>query len=159
LETICKTLTPHRPFEYTFLDLQYNTLYSNEQRMSTIITAFAFLTIAIACLGLLGLVSFSAAQKTKEIGIRKVLGATAASIVFLITKEFTKLVFIAIAVGLPIAWWMMDQWLNDFAYRTDIGLWPIVIAASIAIIIAFATASYHAVKAALLNPANTLRNE
>lgn len=159
LQTICKTLTPHRPFEYTFLDQQFSTLYSNEQRMGKIITAFAFLTIAIACLGLLGLVSFSATQKTKEIGVRKVLGATAASIVFLITKEFTKLVLAAIAIGVPIAYWMMDQWLNDFAYRTDIGLSPVLLAACIAIVIAFATSSYHAVKAAVLNPANTLRNE
>lgn len=159
LEKICKTLTPHRPFEYVFLNEQYNTLYDNEQRMGKIISAFSFLTIVIACLGLLGLVSFSAAQKTKEIGVRKVLGATATNIVFLITKEFIKLVIISIAIGLPIAYWMMDQWLNDFAYKTNIGLTPIILSACIAVAIALATASYHAVKAALLNPANTLRNE
>lgn len=159
IEEICKTLTPHRPFEYTFLDEQYNTLYSNEQRMGKIITTFAFLTIIIACLGLLGLVSFSALQKTKEIGIRKVLGATASTIVLLITKDFARLVIIAIVIGLPLACWMMSQWLSDFAYKTDIGLWPILLSSLLCITIAFGTASYQAIKAALINPADTLRNE
>jgi len=159
IKEIFKSLTPHRPFEYTFLDAQYNTLYSNEQRMGRIITTFAFLTIIIACLGLLGLVSFSAAQKTKEIGIRKVLGATASSIVLLITKEFTRLVIIAIVIGLPLAYWMMGQWLNDFAYRTDIGLMPMLVSSILCIVIAFGTASYQAIKAALISPADTLRNE
>lgn len=159
IKEICRNLTPHRPFEYTFLDEQYNTLYNNEQRMGKIITTFAFLAIIIACLGLLGLVSFSAAQKTKEIGIRKVLGATAHSIVLLITKDFTRLVIIAIVIGLPIAYWMMDQWLNDFAYKTDIGIWPILFSSFLCIIIAFGTAGYQAIKAAFINPAETLRNE
>lgn len=159
LKGICATIIPHRPFEYEFVDQQYEALYSAEQRMGTIFMVFATLAIFIACLGLLGLVSFSAAQKTKEIGIRKVLGATASSIVMLITRDYAKLVVMAIVIGLPIAYWMMTQWLHDFAYQTNIGLWPIVIASMLCIFIAFGTASYQAIKAAFINPADSLRNE
>ena len=159
IKNIYSQLVSHRPFEYDFIDEQYNAMYDNEQRMGKISTIFSALAIIIACLGLLGLVSFSAAQKTKEIGIRKVLGATALSIVFLITKDFTRLVIIALAVGFPIAYWIMEKWLNDFAYKTDIGAGPIVVSALLCLIIAFGTASYQAVKAALINPADTLRNE
>ncbi len=159
MERICRQLLPHRPFEYTFLDQQYNAMYDNEQRMGKIVTVFAFLTIVIACLGLLGLVSFSAAQKTKEIGIRKVLGANATSIIFLITSDFTKLVVVSIVIGVPVSCWMLQQWLNDFAYKTEIGLLPVFISSGLCITIALVTAGYHAIKAALINPANTLRNE
>ena len=159
LKSIYANVVPHRPFEYEFIDQQFETLYSAEQRMGTIFTVFATLAIFIACLGLLGFVSFSASQKTKEIGIRKVLGATATNIVFLISRDYTKLVLIAIALGIPAAYWMMTQWLSDFAYKTDIGVWPVVIAALLCVIISFATASYQALKAAFLNPANTLRSE
>ena len=162
LETLKKvyaSIVPHRPFEYEFIDQQFEALYSAEQRMGTIFSVFATLAIFIACLGLLGLVSFSASQKTKEIGIRKVLGATAPNIVLLITRDFTKLVVVAIAIGIPTAYWIMTQWLSDFAYKTDIGLWPIVIAAILCIAIAFVTASYQAIKAAFINPASTLRSE
>jgi putative ABC transport system permease protein len=159
LKSIYSNVVPHRPFEYEFVDQQFEALYSGEQRMGTIFTVFATLAIFIACLGLLGLVSFSASQKTKEIGIRKVLGATATSIVFLISRDYTKLVLIAIAIGIPTAYWMMTQWLSDFAYKTDIGVWPVLIAALLCVIISFATASYQAIKAAFLNPASTLRSE
>ncbi|HEY9047936.1 MAG TPA: FtsX-like permease family protein, partial [Ohtaekwangia sp.] len=159
LKTICGTITPHRPFDYTFLDQEYTSLYRNEERMGRISSTFALLTIVIACLGLFGLVSFSAAQKTKEIGIRKVMGATASSIVLLITKDFTRLVLIAIILGIPAAYWIMSQWLNGFAYRTEIGVGPLALAAILSLIIAFGTASFQAVKAALINPVDTLRNE
>ncbi len=159
LKSICTTVTPHRPFEYTFLDQEYNAMYANEERMSMVSTTFATLTIIIACLGLFGLVSFSAAQKTKEIGIRKVMGATASGIVLLITKDFTKLVIIAIGIAIPVAYWLMKQWLNDFAYRTDLSAWPFVMAALLSIVIAFGTASFQAVRAALINPVDTLRSE
>lgn len=159
LETIYKRLVPHRPFEYEFLDERYNTLYGNEQRMAKIITTFAALTIIIASLGLLGLVSFSAAQKTKEIGIRKVMGATPVSIVLLITRDFTRLVVVAISIGVPLAYWIMNQWLDDFAYRTDVGLAPLIIAPLSCFIIAFATSAYQAIHAAMVNPSNTLRSE
>ena len=159
IKAIYSELVSHRPFEYDFIDQQYASMYDNEQRMGKINTVFSFLAIVIACLGLLGLVSFSAAQKTKEIGIRKVLGATSSSIVMLITKDFTRLVIIALVLGFPIAYWIMGKWLSDFAYKTDIGIWPVLISSVLCLVIAFGAASYQAVKAALINPADTLRNE
>ena len=159
IKDIHNQLITHRPFEYDFIDQQYNAMYDNEQRMGKISTVFSLLAIVIACLGLLGLVSFSAAQKTKEIGIRKVLGASSSSIVLLISKDFTRLLIIALIAGFPIAYWIMDKWLDDFAYKTDIGIWPVLVSALLSILIAFGTASYQAVKAALINPADTLRNE
>ena len=159
LKSICNNITPHRPFEYTFLDQEYTAMYRNEERMSQISSTFATLTIIIACLGLFGLVSFSASQKTKEIGIRKVMGASAASVVLLITKDFTRLVILSIVIGIPAAYWIMSQWLNGFAYKTDIGIWPMVLAGISSLLIAFGTASFQAIKAALVNPVDTLRNE
>jgi putative ABC transport system permease protein len=159
LQRICAELTPHRPFEYKFLDEQYNGLYENEVRMGQISTTFALLTILIACLGLFGLISFSAAQKTKEIGIRKVMGATEISIVLLLTRDFTRLVITSIIIGVPLAYWIMSQWLNDFAYKTTIGVWPVVTASAIALVIALGTASFQAIKSALVNPVTTLRSE
>jgi putative ABC transport system permease protein len=149
-------LVQHRPFEYRFLDDQYEALYTNEQRMMAIFIVFATLA---ACLGLLGLVSFTASQKTKEIGIRKVLGATPANIVVLITSDFSKLVLISIVLGVPVAYWMMNEWLSGFAFKTSVGYTPVIIASTICIAIALATAGYQAVKAALIDPARTLRNE
>jgi len=159
VKNIYSTLVTHRPFEFEFLDQQYAALYTNEQRLSSVFIVFATLAIIIACLGLLGLVSFSASQKTKEIGIRKVLGATAPNIVLLITKDFTRLVVIAILMGIPVAYWIMYQWLGAFAYKTEMGIGPVVIASAICISIALSTAGYQAVKAALIDPAKTLRNE
>jgi putative ABC transport system permease protein len=156
---IYSSLLSHRPFEYQFLDQQFEALYTNEQRIGSVFVVFATLAIIIACLGLLGLVSFTASQKTKEIGIRKVLGAKASNIVVLITKDFTQLVIIAILIGLPLAYWMMGQWLSDFAYRTEMGIWPVIIASVLCILIAIGTAGYQAIKAALLDPAKTLRSE
>jgi len=160
LKTICASLLPHRPFEYEFLDQQYQKLYDKEQRMGSVTTAFAILAIAIACLGLLGLVAFAAAQKTKEIGIRKVLGATPAGIVRLITTGYMKLVLIAILIGIPSAYWVLETWwLDSFAYHATIGFEPLVIAAVGCVFVAFATASFQAMKAALADPAKTLRSE
>lgn len=160
LKKICTNVIPHRPFEYRFLDEQYQALYASEQRMGLICSVFATFTIVIACLGLLGLVAFSAAQKTKEIGIRKVLGASAISIIMLITRDYTRLVLVAILLGLPLAYYLMETyWLNSFAYRTNIGLWPFLSAALGCIVIAFGTASFQSLKAALINPSETLRNE
>jgi putative ABC transport system permease protein len=160
LKSICTALLPHRPFEYEFLDQRYQKLYDKEQRMSNVTTVFATLAILIACLGLLGLVAYAAAQKTKEIGIRKVLGATSPSIVGLITKSYMKLVLIAILIGLPSAYWVMDAlWLKGFAYHTTIGIVPLILSAAACILIAFSTASFQAIKAALVDPAKTLRSE
>jgi putative ABC transport system permease protein len=159
IRQVCSNVLPHRPFEYRFLDEEYDKLYSSEQRLGMVFTIFATLAIVIACLGLLGLVAFSAAQKTKEIGIRKVLGATATNIVLLITSDFTKLVLVAIVLGIPASYWIMGMWLEDFAYRVDIGWWPILAASLICLCIAFGTAGFQAVKAALIDPAKTLRND
>lgn len=160
LKAIYKNLVPHRPFDFVFLDDRYNALYTGEQRMGTICSVFATLAIIIACLGLLGLVAFAASQKTKEIGIRKVMGATAPGIVALITKDFITLVLIAIVAGVPLSWYVMEQfWLVNFAYRTNIGIWPFLAASVGCVVVALATASYQAIKAAHVNPATTLRNE
>ncbi len=160
LKSICTNLLPHRPFEYEFLDQQYQELYDKEQRMSRVTTLFAALAIVIACLGLLGLVAYAVTQKTKEIGIRKVLGATSLGIVGLITKSYMLLVLIAILIGLPTAYWIMDvYWLSSFAYHSTIGIAPLILAAVSCILIAFATASFQAVKAAWVDPAKTLRSE
>jgi putative ABC transport system permease protein len=159
IKSVYNSLAPHRPFEFEFLDQQYQALYVNEQRMGSVFIVFATLAIIIACLGLLGLVSFSAAQKTKEIGIRKVLGATPSGIVVLITKDFTQLVILAIVVGLPLSYWMMVQWLSAFTYKTEIGIVPLLIASALSLVVALGTAGYQAVKASWIDPAKTLRNE
>ncbi len=160
LKDVSTTLAPHRPFDYEFLDEKFAALYANEQKMSSVCTAFASLAIVIACLGLLGLVAFAASQKTKEIGIRKVMGASAPGIVLLITKDFTILVLSAIVLGIPLSWYLMEQyWLVNFEYRTSIGVWPFVIAALGCLLVSFGTASYQAIKASMVDPARTLRNE
>jgi putative ABC transport system permease protein len=160
VQDICRMLMPHRPFEYQFLDQQYAALYQNEQRMGSIAVVFATLAIIIACVGLLGLISFTAAQKYKEIGIRKVLGASALGIVLLIIRDFTRPIMIAFMVGLPAAYWLITEfWLTDFAFRTDIGFLPFMISAAICIVIAIVTAGYQAIKASMLDPVETLRTE
>lgn len=160
LKEVCATLMPHRPFDYKFLNERFAALYNAETKMSGVCSAFAGLAIIIACLGLLGLVAFAAAQKTKEIGIRKVMGASAPGIVMLITKDFTILVMTAIVLGIPLSWYLMEQyWLVNFEYRTDIGPWPFVFAALGCLVVSFGTAGYQAIKASLINPAHTLRNE
>ena len=160
IEETYSDMFSHRPFEFQFLDEHYASLYEAEERMGRVATVFAAFAIMIACLGLFGLVAFSAEQKKKEIGIRKVLGATASGIVMLITRDFSKLVIFAIVVGLPVAHWLMsDYWMSEFAYKVAIGIWPFIIAALICVVIAFTTAAYQAVRASLIDPAETLRNE
>jgi putative ABC transport system permease protein len=159
VQRITQTLMPQRPFDYSFLDQEYGAMYAAEQRMSHLFVSFASLAIIIASLGLLGLVAYAAVQKTKEIGIRKVLGASASVIVLLLTKEFLKLVLTGIFIGIPLGAYMMTVWLNDFAYRTDIGILPAFLAGTISLLIALATAAFHALKAAFVNPAETLRSD
>ncbi|MGE0588957.1 MAG: ABC transporter permease [Cyclobacteriaceae bacterium] len=159
LKTVSNTVAPHRPFTYEFIDQQFDALYRSEQRMSKLFGVFATLAIVIACLGLLGLVSFSATQKTKEIGIRKVMGASAGNIVLLITNEYTRLIIIAIFIAIPLSIYGINTLLSSFAYKTEIGI-PLFVGAVIGcILIAFLTASYQAIKAAMINPTETLRNE
>ncbi|MDE3182366.1 MAG: ABC transporter permease [Bacteroidota bacterium] len=153
------SLSPEGPMNYSFLDERVQQTYAAEQKMGTLLAIFAGLTIFIACLGLFGLVTFSAEQRTKEIGIRKVLGASVTGIVELLSKDFLKLVLVAIVIATPVAWFAMNKWLQDFAYRIYISWWFFVIAGGIAILIALITITFQAIKAALANPVESLRSE
>ena len=159
LETLWKKYLPETPYEYTFLDENYNKLYESEQKQASIFTIFAFVAIFIACLGLFGLSAFTISQRLKEIGIRKVLGASTDSIVTLLSKDFLLLVIIAAIISFPIAWFGMNRWLQDFAYRIDIPWWAFILAAFVAAITAIGTVSIQAIKAALSNPVKSLRSE
>ncbi|MBS1680115.1 MAG: ABC transporter permease [Bacteroidetes bacterium] len=160
LKAICSSLLTHRPFEYEFLDQQYQKMYSKEQRMGKVTTVFSALAIAIACLGLLGLVAFAATQKTKEIGIRKVLGASSVSVVALITRSYLKPIVVALAIGIPSAYFIMNEWwLQSFAYHSSVSWIALLVAPLICIGIAMITASLQALRAALADPVRTLRSE
>ena len=154
-----KSLNQTDPFEYSFLDEDFHKNYATEDRRAAMVSFFTTIAILISCLGLFGLAAFSAEQRTKEIGIRKVLGASVSNIVGLLSKDFIKLVIIALFVAAPIGWYCMNKWLEDFAYRIDIGWWMFAVAGVFAIFIAFATISLHAIKAALTNPTRNLRTE
>ncbi len=159
LETTWKQRVPHRPFEYHFLDEEYDALYKTEQRTAQLFSFFSALAILLACLGLFALAAYTTVQRTKEIGIRKVLGASIQNITFLLSKEFVQLVVIAILVASPIAWLAANVWLQDFAFRISISWWMFVIAGLSAIVIALATVSFQAIRAALANPVKSLRTE
>ena len=152
-------LAPHRPFLYAFLDESFNTQYEADIKFRKLFTLFSFLAIFIACLGLLGLATYSAVQRTKEIGVRKVLGAEVSSIVKLLSIDFIKLVLIAIVVATPFSWYVMDKWLHVYAYQIDISWWIFALAGGIALFIALATVSFNAIKAARANPVKSLRTE
>ncbi len=151
--------TAEEPFSYSFMDERFNNTYRAEQKVGNILNIFAGLTIFVACLGLFGLATFIAQQRTKEIGVRKVLGASVAGIATLLSKDFVKLVLIAIVLASPVAWYLTSNWLQDFAYRIDISWWMFVLAGFAAVIIALVTVSFQAVKAALMNPVKSLRSE
>jgi putative ABC transport system permease protein len=133
--------------------------YTAEQRTGRILNLFALLTIFIACLGLFGLATYTAEQRTKEIGIRKVLGASVSQVTNMLSKEFLKLVLIACVIAFPLSWWAMHTWLQDFVYRINISWWVFVLAAVVAMLIALFTVSFQAIKAALANPVESLRTE
>ncbi|MGK9117380.1 ABC transporter permease [Olivibacter jilunii] len=156
---VWKKFSPDQAMRYTFLDEGYANMYMDVKRTGNIFTSFAALAIFIACLGLFGLAAFTTEQRTKEIGIRKVLGASVNGIVQLLTKDFLRLVFVAIVIASPLAWWAMNKWLQDFAYRIEIKWWVFAIAGCAAIIIAILTVSFQAIKAALANPTKSLRSE
>jgi putative ABC transport system permease protein len=147
------------PFSYSFLDKRFDSTYQSEQKIGQILGIFAGVTIFVACLGLLGLATFTAEQRTKEIGIRKVLGASITNIVSLLSKDFIKLVFIAFIIATPVAWYMMNKWLQDFAYKTNISAWIFILAAILAIAITIITVSFRAIRAAVVNPVDSLRSE
>ncbi len=159
IENKWNTLIPARPFSYFFLDDFFDKQYRSEQRFGKLFLNFAFLAIIISCLGLLGLASYSTMQRTREIGIRKVLGATVPNIVNLLSKDFLKLVAVAIVIASPIAWFAMHKWLQDFAYRIPIAWWVFAVAAVTAVLIALLTVSFQAIKAAVSNPVISLRAE
>jgi putative ABC transport system permease protein len=159
LENSWKKLVPDFPFVYGFLDDRIDGLYTAEQRMGTVFNCFTLLAIFIACLGLFGLASFMAEQRTKEIGIRKVLGAPVFGIVFMLSREFTKWVLVANIIAWPLAYFAMNRWLQNFAYRINIGISTFLLAAALVFIIALFTVSFQAFKAALLNPVEALRYE
>ena len=157
--TVWKGFSPNQPFRYTFLDESFANMYANVQRTGSIFTSFAVLAIIIACLGLFGLSAFMAEQRNKEIGIRKVLGASVSGITAMLSKDFVKLVIISIIIASPIAYWAMTKWLQDFAYRISISWWMVAVAGLSAIVIALLTISFQSIKAAMMNPVKTLRTE
>lgn len=147
------------PFTYTFMDDLYNKTYAAEQKTGTILNIFAVLTILVACLGLFGLATYTAERRTKEIGIRKVLGASVTQVTQMLSKEFVKLVFIACVIAFPLSYWAMNKWLQSFAYRINISWWIFLIAGVVALLIALLTVSFQAIKAAIANPVKSLRTE
>ncbi|MFN8343938.1 MAG: ABC transporter permease [Spirosomataceae bacterium] len=159
MEKKWKQTAPGRPFDYSFLSDDFEDMYRTEQRSKQLFTAFAMVAVLIACLGLFGLSAFAAEQRTKEIGIRKVLGASSAGIVTLLSHDFIKPVLLSILIASPIGWYAMKQWLDDFAYRIDPEWWIFALAGVLAVGIAFLTVSFQAVKAALTDPVKTLRAE
>jgi putative ABC transport system permease protein len=159
VQTTYDALFPGNVFHYRFVDETFDLQYRNDQRFAKLFSIFAGMSIFIACLGLFGLVAFTAQQRTKEIGMRKVLGATVSGIVALLSKDFLKLVVLGFLLAVPITWYVMNQWLENFAYRTDISIGILSLAGLIALIIALATVTVQSLKAALANPVNSLRNE
>ena len=159
LEKNWKALSPDQPFSYRFLDESFARMYDAEQRIGKIAGIFGLLSILVSCLGLFGLAAFTTEQRTKEIGIRKVLGASVSSVVGLLSRDFLKLILVALVIATPLAYYFMKTWLSDFAYRIDIQWWIFVLAGSMAILVAFLTVGYQSMKAALANPVKSLRNE
>jgi putative ABC transport system permease protein len=159
VEQVYARLDAEKPFEYYFLDQTFNGIYKAETRLATLFGVFTGFALFIACLGLFGLATFTAEQRTKEIGVRKVLGASVSSIVALISKDFLKLLLIAIVIASPIAWYAMNRWLQDFAYRIEIEWWVFAVAGLLAVTIALLTVSFQSIRAALMNPVNSLRSE
>jgi len=153
------SLTTEVPFSYSFLDEDMNSLYRAEERWAKIITYSSFFAIFVACLGLFGLAGITSIQRQKEIGIRKVLGASIRGIILLLSKDFAKLVGISVIIATPIAWFALNEWLKNFAYRTEVGLSIFLIAGGFALTVALLTVSWQAIKAALMDPVESLRSE
>ncbi len=159
IEQIWNEVAPGQPFSYRFMDESFNTTFEAEQRLGKIFMVFTILSILIACLGLFGLAAFNAQKRTKEIGVRKVMGASVGQITYRLTVDFLKLVGVAILISIPLGWYVMNKWLEDFSYRIEIGWWVFVLAAFIAVAIAIITVSYQSIKAAIVNPVKSLRTE
>jgi putative ABC transport system permease protein len=159
IENIWKQVAPGQPFSYNFMDEAFNSTYRSERRLGQIFVVFTILSILIACLGLFGLATFNAERRIKEIGVRKVLGASVGQITYRLTTDFLKMVGVAILISLPIGWYVMNKWLEDFSYRIEIGFEIFALAAFLAIVVAVLTISYQSIKAALVNPVKSLRTE
>lgn len=159
LQKLWKGRVPSRPFEYSFLDDDYKNMYVTEQKTAAVFSTFSTLAILLACMGLFGLAAFTTAQRTKEIGIRKVLGAEVGNIILLIASDFLKLTFIAVIIATPVAWYFMHKWLQDFAYHINIQWWVFAGAGALSVFIAFVTVSFQSIKSALANPVKSLRSE
>jgi putative ABC transport system permease protein len=159
MEAAWHQFSPEYPIEYEFLDARIDAQYRTEQRMGDLFKYFTILAMLISCLGLLGLASFAAEQRTKEIGIRKVLGATVANIIALITREFFILIAVASVIAWPIAWYAMSRWLQNFAFRTDMPWWTFIAGGGAALFVAIVTVIYQALKAATTDPVKSLRYE
>jgi len=159
IEKSWQTMIPNRPFSYFFLDEYFDRQYRSEERFGKLFLNFSILAIFISCLGLLGLASYSTMQRTREIGIRKVMGASVSNIINLLSKEFLVLVIVSFFIAAPVAWYFMHQWLRDFAYRINISWWVFVAAGLTALLIALFTISFQAIRAAIANPVKALRSE
>ena len=159
MKSIWNRHLPGIPFELMFMDEVVQKQYEAEVTLGNIINSFTLMAILISCLGLFGLASFSAEQRSKEIGIRKVLGASVSGIVTLLSKDFLKLVFVSIVIATPLAWWAMSKWLQGFSYKVPITWWMFALAGLVAILIAFFTVSFQAIKAAVANPTKSLKTE
>jgi len=159
IESKWKVFAPDQPFQYEFLDENLNQGYADDQRSGKLFTVFSGLAVIIACVGLFGLSAYTASLRTKEIGIRKVLGASVGGVVVLLSKDFTRLVIIAFLLAAPLSWWMMDQWLSEFAYRITMGVGAFAMAGALALGIAWLTVSYQSIKAAIINPVKSLKSQ
>jgi putative ABC transport system permease protein len=159
IQSLFKKHAPNVAFEYSFVDENFQAKHKTERRVAWLFLLFTSLAIFIACLGLLGLAAFTAEQRTKEIGIRKAVGASVSSIISLLNKDFLKLVLVANILAWPAAWWLMDQWLKQFAYHVSIKWWVFVLAGVLTLVIALLSVSFQALKAAAGDPVNSLRND
>jgi len=151
--------SPEYPLEYKFLDDNFEQMYKAEDKLRSLLWIFTGIAIFIGCLGLFGLAAYTAERRKKEIGIRKILGATTESMILLLSKDFIKLVIVSLLIASPVAWYFMNQWLQDFAYRINISWWIFAFTALASLGIAFITVSFQAIKTALANPVNSLRTE
>jgi len=154
-----KQRVPSEPLEYSFLDEDFKKNYKNDRQLASLVSSLTAIAILISCLGLFALAAFAAERRTKEIGIRKVLGASVAGITGLLAKDFLKLVVASFVIAFPMAYYFLQRWLADFAYRIDIQWWMFVTAALAAVLVAFLTVSFQSVRAALANPVKSLRSE
>jgi putative ABC transport system permease protein len=159
LEATWKQRVTHRPFDYQFLDEDFNNLYKTEQRTAAVFSSFSTLAIFLACLGLFALTAYTMVKRTKEIGIRKVLGATVTNILLLVSRDFIKLVFIALIIAIPLALYVVNKWLEGFVYRIELKWWVFGLAGMMTLLIAFLAISVQAIRTALTNPVKNLRTE